>query len=170
MQMLAMRCSLDIFKTVSSFQVSDTRTADCTIIEYPARCPQESLNTENCSVYNWTSSVEVSSSTIQESEIKVSSDEVILDYMNLTDANFSVGISIRYTFTKVYKNVRWKFIGYVFERTCKLILFIWADDKKMTQLCIIFAVVIAAFSPLSFPLRTRTVILINVILSSLTNL
>ncbi|XP_078333510.1 uncharacterized protein LOC111100854 isoform X2 [Crassostrea virginica] len=76
------------------YSVSDTRTADCTIIEYPARCPQESLNTENCSVYNWTSSVEVSSSTIQESEIKVSSDEVILDYMNLTDANFSVGILI----------------------------------------------------------------------------
>nr|XP_022288697.1 von Willebrand factor A domain-containing protein 7-like isoform X3 [Crassostrea virginica] len=75
-------------------KVSDTRTADCTIIEYPARCPQESLNTENCSVYNWTSSAEVSSSKIQESEIKVSSDEVILDYMNLTDANFSVGILI----------------------------------------------------------------------------
>ena len=89
-----------------SFQVSDTRTADCTIIEYPARCPQESLNTENCSVYNWTSSAEVSSSTIQESEIKVSSDEVILDYMNLSDANFSVGILIRYPFTKVHKNVK----------------------------------------------------------------
>lgn len=73
----------------------DTRTADCTVTEHPKMCPTESRNTENCTSYNWTGSVEVSSATIRESVIKVSTNEVILDYINLTESNFSVPISIR---------------------------------------------------------------------------
>lgn len=77
------------------FSVTDTRTADCTVLEYPRTCPVESLNTYNCSKYIWTGLVEVSSSTIRLSEIIVSSEEVVLEYMNLTLANFSLPISVR---------------------------------------------------------------------------
>nr|XP_022288711.1 von Willebrand factor A domain-containing protein 7-like [Crassostrea virginica] len=76
------------------YYVSDARNADCTVIEYPMMCPIESLNTGNCSSYKWTAFVEVSSGTIRESKIKVSTDEVVIDHHNLTDANFSVEISI----------------------------------------------------------------------------
>lgn len=76
-------------------QVTDTRTADCTVLEYPKTCPVESLNTYNCSKYIWTGLVEVSSSTIRLSEIIVSSEEVVLEHMNLTLANFSLPISVR---------------------------------------------------------------------------
>lgn len=73
----------------------DTRTADCTVTEHPQLCPLESRNTENCTSYNWTGSVEVSSATIRNSLIRVSTDEVILDHINLTESNFSVPILIR---------------------------------------------------------------------------
>lgn len=96
-------CTSVLFSYVSvvfSFnisKVSDARNADCTVIEYPMMCPVESLNTGNCSSYKWTASVEVSSGTIRESKIKVSTDEVVIAHRNLTDANFSVEISIRYS-------------------------------------------------------------------------
>lgn len=77
------------------FSVTDTRTADCTVLEYPKTCPVESLNSYNCSKYIWTGLVEVSSSTIRLSEIIVSSEEVVLEHMNLTLANFSLPISVR---------------------------------------------------------------------------
>lgn len=76
-------------------KVMDTRTADCTVTEHPQLCPLESRNTENCTSYNWTGSVEVSSATIRNSLIRVSTDEVILDHINLTESNFSVPILIR---------------------------------------------------------------------------
>lgn len=76
-------------------KVMDTRTADCTVTEHPQMCPTESRNTENCTSYNWTGSVEVSSATIRESLIRVSTDDVILDHINLTESNFSVPILIR---------------------------------------------------------------------------
>lgn len=77
------------------FSVTDTRTADCTVLDYPKMCPVESLNTYNCSKYPWTGMVEVSSSTIRMSEIIVSREEVVLEYMNITLANFSLPISVR---------------------------------------------------------------------------
>ncbi|XP_034329464.2 uncharacterized protein [Magallana gigas] len=77
------------------YSVMDTRTADCTVTEHPQMCPTESRNTENCTSYNWTGSVEVSSATIRDSLIRVSTDEVILDHINLTESNFSVPILIR---------------------------------------------------------------------------
>lgn len=76
-------------------KVMDTRTADCKVTEHPHMCPKESRNTENCTSYNWTGSVEVSSATIRESLIRVSTDEIILDHINLTESNFSVPIFLR---------------------------------------------------------------------------
>ncbi|XP_055995684.1 uncharacterized protein LOC125647200 isoform X2 [Ostrea edulis] len=76
------------------YSVTDTRTADCTVLSYPEVCPLQSLNTGNCSSYNWTGQVQVSSATIRLSEIRVSTEDVELDYMKLTDANFSLPITI----------------------------------------------------------------------------
>lgn len=73
----------------------DTRSASCIVKHYSGTCPSESRNTENCSSYNWTGSVEVSSGTIRESVIKVSTNEVILNHTDLKDANFSVPIMLR---------------------------------------------------------------------------
>lgn len=74
--------------------VTDSRTAHCIVNEYPRICPKESRNTGNCTSYKWNGSVQVSSATIRESLIRVSTDKVILDHMNLTDSNFSVPILI----------------------------------------------------------------------------
>lgn len=74
--------------------VTDSRTAHCTVTEYPRMCPAESRNTVDCSSYEWNGTVQVSSVTIKESVIKTSSSEVVLSHMNLTDANFSVPILI----------------------------------------------------------------------------
>ncbi|XP_061178318.1 uncharacterized protein LOC133186947 [Saccostrea echinata] len=74
--------------------VADTRTADCTVLKYPDRCPVQSLNTGNCSSYNWTGLVQVSSATIWLSDISASTDEVRLEHMNVSEANFSVPITI----------------------------------------------------------------------------
>ncbi|XP_062573736.1 von Willebrand factor A domain-containing protein 7-like [Saccostrea cucullata] len=76
------------------YSVADTRTADCIVLKYPERCPVQSLNTGNCSSYNWTGLVQVSSATIWLSEISVSSDEVMLEHMNISEANFSLPIAI----------------------------------------------------------------------------
>lgn len=76
-------------------KVTDSRTAHCIVNEYPRICPKESRNTGNCTSYKWNGSVQVSSATIRESLIRVSTDNVILDHMNLTDSNFSVPILIR---------------------------------------------------------------------------
>ncbi|XP_078333516.1 von Willebrand factor A domain-containing protein 7-like isoform X2 [Crassostrea virginica] len=77
------------------YSVTDTRTADCTVINYPPMCPIDSLNSVNCSSYNWTGLVEVSSSTIRLSTIVVSTDEVIIEHDKITTANFSLPILIR---------------------------------------------------------------------------
>lgn len=74
--------------------VMDSRTAHCIVTEYPKICPTEALNTGNCTFYKWNGSVQISSATIRESLIRVSTDNVILDHMNLTDSNFSVPILI----------------------------------------------------------------------------
>lgn len=72
----------------------DTQSANC-IVKHPGTCPTESLNTDNCTSYNWTGSVEVSSGNINESVIKVSSNEVILNHTDLKDANSAVPILLR---------------------------------------------------------------------------
>lgn len=64
----------------------DTQSANCIVTQYPGTCPTESLNTDNCTSYNWAGSVEVSSGNINESVIKVSSNEVILNHTDLKDA------------------------------------------------------------------------------------
>lgn len=73
----------------------DTQSANCIVKQYPGTCPTESLNTDNCTSYNWTGSVEVSSGNINESDIKVSSNEVILHHTDLKDANSAVPILLR---------------------------------------------------------------------------
>lgn len=73
----------------------DTQSANCIVKQDPGTCPTESLNTDNCTSYNWTGSVEVSSGTINESVIKVSSNEVILNHADLKDANSPVPILLR---------------------------------------------------------------------------
>lgn len=73
----------------------DTQSANCIVKQYPGTCPTESLNTDKCTSYNWTGSVEVSSGNINESVIKVSSNEVILNHTDLKDANSAVPISLR---------------------------------------------------------------------------
>lgn len=73
----------------------DTQSANCIVKQYPGTCPTESLNTDNCTSYNWTGSVEVSSGNINESAIKVSSNEVILHHTDLKDANSAVPILLR---------------------------------------------------------------------------
>ncbi|XP_062573733.1 von Willebrand factor A domain-containing protein 7-like [Saccostrea cucullata] len=84
-----------IQKETRRYFVSDTRRAQCTVSNAPEICPTESLNTGNCSIYNWTGSVKVSSATIRLSEIRMSNDEVIMEHSNLSEANFSLPISIR---------------------------------------------------------------------------
>lgn len=73
----------------------DTQSANCIVKQYPGTCPTESLNTDNCTSYNWTGSVAVSSGNINESVIKVSSNEVILHHTDLKDANSAVPILLR---------------------------------------------------------------------------
>lgn len=73
----------------------DTQSANCIVKQYPGTCPTESLNTDNCTSYYWTGSVEVSSGNINESVIKVSSNEVILHHTDLKDANSAVPILLR---------------------------------------------------------------------------